>query len=114
MFSYENIWINRFKAAALLGVGVKSVSDVARAGGIRVRKLPGRPFPRFHREDLERVLRESVGVGAAPGSDPTPAPKTASAPRKRATARASAAAPTPREQRNSTPAPTSRKRAIGR
>lgn len=106
-------WITCKKAATLLGVNVRFVPGIAWAGRIRVKKIPGFPRASYCREDVERVIRESIGVGAAPVTNPAPpappAPPLDPTARRQATRRP----PVSGQRMVPTPAPAPRPRTAG-
>ena len=53
-------WLFATQAGAILDVHPHKVPEIALAGGIRKRKLPGETIVRYNADDCRRVARESV------------------------------------------------------
>ncbi len=60
-------WLFLRPTARLLEVSPTTVKKLAAAGSIRVQSLPGLP-PRYSREDIEALARDSVHRAAPPAA----------------------------------------------
>jgi hypothetical protein len=64
--STPRAWLRMTTAARLLDVPRQRVDDIARAGNVQTRQLPGMRHREYCRADVERLAREH-----APGLSPT-------------------------------------------